>query len=339
MNDQKRVRLVILNKLEDTFDFFDIKTRQFVGSVAVPAHPHEMALSADGRFAYASIYGDGVYGNNVHPGHEIAVADLVTMQSLGTIDVHPYLGPHGIAVHPDGSLWVTCDESNVVVVIDPHQRSVVEVVEMGTHGGHFIAMTVDGSKAYVSNKDTSFLNVIDTRGRRVAKRIDVTDGGEGLSLSPDGTRLYVMSHMGSPLPNPNRPRTLAFYVIDAVKDTLLQTVELPNLPELPLEVDKESRIRVTLDGKYLLISAFKWNTLSIVDAATLQSLKTLIVGAGPMNFAFPPDEPSTVYLTNHGAGEVSKIDLKEFSVVQTFPSTPAPRRGKPESLAFYQIGD
>jgi len=88
--------LAILNKLEDSLDFLDMTTRRFLGAVALPPHPHELVLSPDRKTAYASIYGDGVYGNNVHPGHEIVVIDLIMMKSTGAIDPRPDFAPrHG----------------------------------------------------------------------------------------------------------------------------------------------------------------------------------------------------------------------------------------------------
>ena len=58
------------------------------------------------------MYGDGVYGNNPHPGHNIAVIDLASRQITKMIDVSPYIAPHGIMVDPSGSkLYVTCDRA------------------------------------------------------------------------------------------------------------------------------------------------------------------------------------------------------------------------------------
>lgn len=337
MTPEAGLRLAILNKLEDSIDFLDMKARRFLGAVSLPPHPHELVLSADRKTAYASIYGDGVYGNNVHPGHEIVVIDLVTMKSAGVIDTRPYSGPHGMAIHPDGALFVTCDKSNATLVVDPQSRRIIEAIEMPSHGGHFLTMTADGAKVYVSNKDTAFLSVIDTAARRVCGRVEVPEGSEGIALLPDGKRLYAMSHMGSPLPNKDRPTSLSFYVIDTAADTVVRQVALPDLPELPIEVDHESRICSTPDGKYLLVSAFKWNTVSIVDAATLTPIKTLVVEAEPMNFDFPPDEADVAFVANHRAGRVSQIALKSLRVSESFLSAPPPRTGRPESIAFYYV--
>ena len=337
MTAQSGLRLAMLNKLEDSIDFLDMSTRRFVGAVPLPPHPHELVLSPDRKTAYCSIYGDGVYGNNVNPGHEIVVIDLAAMKSMGSIDTHPYSGPHSMAVDPDGMLFVTCDMSNATLVIDPQKRRIVEAIEMPSHGGHFLTMTKDGARAYVSNKDTAFLSVIDTAARRVSGRIEVPEGSEGIALSPDGKQLYAMSHMGSPLPNKDHPTGLSFYVIDTATDRVVRQVALPDLPDKPMEVDPESRICATPDGKYLLVSAFKWNAVVIVDAATLTPIKTLLVEKEPMNFAFVPDEPAIAYVANHGAGHVSRIDLQSLSVAESFLSAPPPRTGRPESIAFYHV--
>ncbi|MBA3831137.1 MAG: PD40 domain-containing protein [Chthoniobacterales bacterium] len=337
MNTGPEVRLAILNKLEDTLDFFDLQKRRFIGAIPLPPHPHELCLSPDGKTAYASIYGDGVYGNNVHPGHEVVVVDLFTMKSVGVIDTKPYSAPHSMAIHPDGSLFVSCDKSNATLVIDPSSGQIIKAIQMPSHGGHFLTMTHDGAKVYVSNKDTAFLSVIDASTRRVSGRVEVVEGSEGIALSPDGKRLYAMSHMGSPLPNKNRPTGLSFYVIDTASDAVIQQVSLPELSDKPMEVDPESRICATPDGKYLLVSAFKWDAVVIVDVATLTPIKTLMVEAEPMYIDFVPDQPDMAYVANHGAGRVSRIDLKELRVAETFPSAAPPRMGRPEDIAFYQV--
>src|SRR5439155_12428256 len=68
--------LVAVNKLGDTVAFFDTRTHERVATIPLATHPHEIILGPDGRTAYVSIYGDGVYGRNTHPGHTIPLLDL-----------------------------------------------------------------------------------------------------------------------------------------------------------------------------------------------------------------------------------------------------------------------
>ncbi len=51
-----------------------------------------------------------------------------------------------MAIHPDRSLFVTCDTSTATLVIDPHLRRIVDVGREPGHGGHFLALTAHGAK-------------------------------------------------------------------------------------------------------------------------------------------------------------------------------------------------
>src|SRR5204863_9427645 len=99
-----------------------------------PARPHELAITPDHRTAYVSVYGSGVYGNNPEPGRTIVVIDLPGRQHTDTLDVAPYLAPHGLALDPDGLLYASCDESGVVAAVDPARGAVVDAIEVGSRG-------------------------------------------------------------------------------------------------------------------------------------------------------------------------------------------------------------
>lgn len=326
--------LAILNKLDDSLDFLELATMRFSGSVALPAHPHELALSRDELTLYASIYGDGVYGNNVHPGHQVFLIDVATRAIRKTLDLAPHRGPHAMAEHPDGTLWVTCDDSGEVVVVDPGTGAILDAIHMGGHGGHFMVMSEDGATAYVSNKDTAHLTVIDCASRSIKAKVPLDEGCEGLCLTPDERRLFVMSHMGSPLPNPQRPEHLSVYVIDTATLRVTDQIPLPTLPAIALDADHESRVSVSPDGARAIVTAFRWNTLVILDAGKLEILETLLVEAEPMNVAYRPDDPEAAYVANHGSGFVSRLDLVRLVVTDRWPSTPAGREGRPEHLQF-----
>ena len=51
--------LAILNKLDDSLDWLDLAAMTFSDAIPLPPHPHELALSRDGRTLYASIYATG----------------------------------------------------------------------------------------------------------------------------------------------------------------------------------------------------------------------------------------------------------------------------------------
>lgn len=326
--------LAILNKLDDSLDWLNLATMTFADAIPLPPHPHELALSRDGRSLYASIYGDGVYGNNVHPGHEVFVIDVAERRVRRIVDVAPHRGPHAMAEDPAGLLWVTCDDSAEVIVVDPTTGVIAAAIAMDCHGGHFMRMTRDGATAYVSNKDTAHLTVIDCVSRTIRARVALDEGCEGLCFSPDESRLFVMSHMGSPLPNAGRAAHLSVYVIDTATLTITAQVPLPTLPEIALDADKESRVAITPDGCHAIVSAFRWNSLVVLDAHTLAIEKTLLVEAEPMNIAWRAEDATAAYVANHGTGFVSRLDLETLTISDRWPSTPVERKGRPEDLVF-----
>ena len=145
--------LIMIDKLGGFVRFFDPVSLKELSSFAIPdGPPHELAISPDHKTAYIPIYGDGVYGRNPHPGHVIAIVDLASKKMTGTIDISPYIAPHGLQVDANGTLYATCDLSRKFLVIDPKTRTITAAID--TEGtGHWIAVLPDGSKAYVANKN------------------------------------------------------------------------------------------------------------------------------------------------------------------------------------------
>ena len=295
--------LVVVNKLGDTIAFFDTGTQARLSTIPVATHPHEIVVAPDGRTAYVSIYGDGVYGRNANPAHTIVVLDLAGRKKIGEIDLGAFRAPHAMAFDPRGRLWVACDTSAAVVVVDPKARTVVGSVPTESTGSHWLAMLPDGSKAYTSNKDTTHLTVIDVPSMKAIGTIAMPNGSDGLAVSRDGRRLFVADL-----------REPVLRVVDTATDREVATVTLKA---------RAMRVRLTPDERLLLLSDSGANAVEVVDAASLISKGAIAVGKAPMGFAFPgPDHKA--YVTNHNDGTISFIDPDALTVLATFPSDAGP---------------
>jgi len=79
--------LVLVDKIGRHIRFLNAASRQELSNIEVGVAPHDLAISPDHKTVYVPIYGDGVYGRNPNPGHEIAVIDLESKQQTGAIDV------------------------------------------------------------------------------------------------------------------------------------------------------------------------------------------------------------------------------------------------------------
>jgi hypothetical protein len=72
--------LILVDKVGRQIRFLDPSTFKEVSSFPAGVAPHDVAISPDHTTAYTPIYGDGIYGRNPNPGHEIAIIDLASRE-------------------------------------------------------------------------------------------------------------------------------------------------------------------------------------------------------------------------------------------------------------------
>jgi DNA-binding beta-propeller fold protein YncE len=259
------------------------------------------------------VYGDGVYGNNPHPGHTIAIVDLASRKMVGSIDIAPYQAPHGIQVDANGTLYVACDLSRKVLVIDPAKRRVLAAIDVeGTP--HWLALAPKAGKLYVANKnDRPFVGLVDVKSRKMIGRFPMPNGTQGITVSPDGLTVLA-ADFSEPI----------LHVISTAKDTEVDTVRVTG-------ADRGLyKVFFTPDGRRVL-TALPSGQINIFDAADLHAPQKVLKSAGTalMGFAFAPDG-KTALVGNHGEGTVTRFDLETGAVLGTFPAG----RGV-ETLAYF----
>lgn len=293
--------LMMIDKLGRQIRFFDPVTLTEITSFEVATAPHDFAITADHKTAYVPIYGDGIYGRNPNPGHTIAIIDLVGKKEVGSIDVSPYQAPHGIQIDKAGKIYVTCDLSRKLLVIDPKKKSIEAAID--TEGtGHWVAILPDASKAYIANKnDKMYVTVIDLKTRKVVNRVSAPSGTQGIVASPDGKRVVVADN-GEP----------AILMIDTATDKVVDKVALQGNPRSAFKP------RYTPDGSMILVCNQGQGQVNVIHVNDLHGKQEVLnVGKDPMGFAISADG-KTALVANHGDGTVSVIDLKAGLVTKTF---------------------
>jgi DNA-binding beta-propeller fold protein YncE len=309
--------LIMVDKVGGQVRFFDPATDQELASFTPDPTPgmkaHELAISPDHKTAYVTVYGDGVYGNNTHPGHTVAVVDLESRRMVGSIDVSPYQAPHGIQVDAAGNLYVACDLSRKVLILDPRARRVTAAIDVaGT--GHWIALLPDASKLYVANKnDKPFVSVVDLQSRKMIREIPLPNGTQGIAASPDG-KTVLAADFSEPI----------LHVISTATDTVVDKIRV---------VGAEKglyKVFYSADGRRVL-TALPSGQINLFSARDLHADQRVLKSGGTalMGFAFAPDG-RTALVGNHGEGTASRIDLETATVIKTFPA------GKGvETLAYF----
>jgi YVTN family beta-propeller protein len=293
--------LLLIDKLGSHIRFFDPTTFKERSSIAVATKPHDFVLTADKKTAYVPLYGDGIYGRNPNPGHEVAIVDMESAKVVGSIDVAPYRAPHGIQIDANGTIYVASDLDRKLLVIDPKARKITQAID--TEGTtHWIGILPNGSKIYATNKnDGPFVSVIDLKTRTMIGKIAVPGGTQGIAVSPDGSRVVIMASA--------EPTAL---IVDPKTDTIVDRITLQN------QKTGAYKAYFSPDGKRLMTMNLGSSVINLFNTADLKGpQRTVVVGKDPMGFAFSADG-KTALSANHGDGSVSVIDLEKGQVVQQF---------------------
>jgi YVTN family beta-propeller protein len=151
-----------------------------LSKIAVPAGPHGLATTPDGRKVYVA--SDGA--------HTVSAIDTATDTVASTIEVGS--APHGVAVTPDGRLLlVGVWGDNQVAVVDTATDQVVRRSQVAAP--HNIAIAADGTYAYVGSQaaDAPELVRIDVATGETLARLPLDGAPRGLSINPDGAWLYL----------------------------------------------------------------------------------------------------------------------------------------------------
>ena len=163
---------------------------ELLAEAAVSDHPHEIVRSADGARLYVTDNGVMQIENAGEGGNKISVIDIPSRAKAAEIDLGKWRRPHGIDLCADGTLLVTAESPDQLLVIDSASTAIRHEYPTGGETPHIVKCSRDSQTAYVSN----------ARSGTVAK-INLASGEhqllatgarpEGSTLSKDGSKLYV----------------------------------------------------------------------------------------------------------------------------------------------------
>src|SRR3979411_618510 len=117
-----------------------------------PRTVHELLVVPETGLAYVPIFGDGVHGRNPNPHHLVCIIDVAKRAHVGDIDLRPFMAPHTLKLGPDGLIYITCENSAVVAVIDRSTHKVLDAIDSGSTNGHRLIISRDGPRLHTRNK-------------------------------------------------------------------------------------------------------------------------------------------------------------------------------------------
>ena len=251
---------------------------------------HELLVVPETGTAYVPIFGDGIHGRNPNPGHLLCVIDLKNRTHAADIDLRPYIAPHTLKLGPDGFVYITCENSAVVAVIDRSTKTVVDAIDSGSTNGHRLIIAPDGQRLYTENEEDSTVSVIDLPKRKLLGKIATPRALAGITISPDGRTVIAVDDIEPSL-----------FLIDTVAGKVEATVRLEGVPEAA------QIARYSPDNKVLAVTSLKSNTVSLIDPS-FRRQAAVKVGDQPMDMAFRGDE---LFVACQGDGSVHVVDIPQ----------------------------
>jgi YVTN family beta-propeller protein len=108
-----------------------------------------------------------------------------------------YLSPIDLKLSPDGQrLYVVCEDSDLVLVVDTHSRQVTKRVKVG-HRPKAIAVSPTGKTLYVSNEWDDTITEIDAHSLQPLRTLEAGWGPVGITTNRTGKVLYVANTLGN----------------------------------------------------------------------------------------------------------------------------------------------
>jgi YVTN family beta-propeller protein len=181
---EAQTRAYVTSTTANLVTVIDTSTRAVVGTIEVGTMPTHLAIAADGTRVYVTNTGSS----------SISVIDTATDAVAATIPLAA--APYKAAVTPSGRwLYVTAADG-AVHVIDTALNADVTSIPIGALEGGDIAVSPDGSRAYVA---AGLVSVIDTGSHTLLEAFAaektptplVATFAVAVAFAPDGARAYI----------------------------------------------------------------------------------------------------------------------------------------------------
>jgi YVTN family beta-propeller protein len=241
--------------------------------------------------------------------------------------------PKGIAVTSDGVYVCVANYSEKtlsIISISTKNRDPIEVGE----GPLGVAISPNRDYIYVTNSVDDSLSIISTESKElfvtlkndyyldhIGNADDIAFATPyGVAVSPDGYYIYVVNNNSGGLGTLSIISASTIYSqgdafnwddYDATAD------EGPYSLYTPVTVGNDPRcVAVTPDQKYLYVTNYADDTVSVISLASFSVTETVSVGDGPYGVSVTPSG-SFVYVVNQLSGTVSVIDTSDNEVIAT----------------------
>ena len=243
---------------------------------------------------------------------------------IATINVG--VTPAGMAITPDSHYAYVANNNNYgvpcednVSVLNLHHNTLHTTINDGSFNQPYtITMNADGSKAYVTNSNSTTITIIDTDNNTVIGVIGGFDGPSGMVITPDGTTAYVNNYGGPEGVGSGNGTTVR--IVDLNANSIIgQPITVGLAP---------AALAITPDGNYVYVANYVDGNPGTGTISIIQTSNNTVVGTinglfGPFAIKITPNG-KYAYVTNFGSNNfapigttLSIIKLRNNSIIKT----------------------
>jgi YVTN family beta-propeller protein len=272
--------------------------------IVLPRSGADWVKGADGKRLYVSMPSAG----------QVGVIDTDTFKLVASIDAGR--SPTRVVVQPDGKyLWVGNDarvaEGSGVTAIDTETHKPVKHLATGT-GHHEIAVSDDSRIAFVTNRDSGTVSVVDVRKLEILRQVNVG----AMPLSVGWSSLAKVA-----------------YVADGKSGvvTVLGGTGFAPLKKIPLKPGL-GPLRFTPDGRHAMVANTHEDLVHVLDVSSNEAIHDIPVKGQPFQLTFTR---AFAYVRSLASERVTMINLLSLDrgakpIVQSFATGSMPPKAAGE---------
>jgi YVTN family beta-propeller protein len=261
------------------------------------------------------------------------------------------------------TLLVVSKAQNSLGIFDPQTRKILATIPTGKRP-HQVAISADGTLAFVTNQNSDSISVIDLAARKELRRLELGPGSRPHGVIVAGGKLYFTAdgyklvgcydlaknqidwllgtgqdaHSGMLVITKDGNK---IFMTNNDSDTVTVLEHVSDLPEwkvTTIPVGKVPHgIDMTPDGKEVWVSQEDDGSVTIIDVASLKVIETVNVQTKEANsLRFTPDG-KLVLITDRRGEEVFIVDATTRKVIKRLkaPSTPTAVMVVPDGSQAY----
>ncbi|MBM3793348.1 MAG: YncE family protein [Acidobacteria bacterium] len=292
--------LLVVQKGSSTVAFYTLEGK-LLSTVPVGTHPHEVAVSTDGKFAYVTDNGTMKIEQAGRGGNSVSIIDIPGRRLAGKISTKKYRRPHGIALDPKtGYLAVTTELPDRLLHIDPVKRDIIRHFDTKGKTSHMVALPAGergAEYAFVSNAGLENVTVVQLTTGQV-KSIAVGERPEGSVLSPHGKELYVCNR-----------ESASISIIDVARQVAIGLFKTGGTGPV--------RAGVTPDGRTLVYALMQSRKIEFADLALRRPVAQVSVDGEPVSLSVSKDG-KWAFVGAQDQDRVFVISVPERKLIRTF---------------------